>query len=219
MAAFGATLAVAAPALASAPLGAWVKVDKVVFEPDETNATKIQVWGVFALNLGQQAGSWAYSPPQAGYMYFSCPQGYEAQCRMEWADFKLAVGTKNCSGFGQNYVAPGTVRATSALPASPDAWPVTATMGVYNTTWAGGTCDQLQNYALDGGTLADGGNNPSTDSGSGNPPADSGTGNPKGPGATKGGGGCAVAPDAAALPIFEGLALALALAMRRRRAR
>lgn len=218
MAAFGATLAVAAPALASNPLGAWVKVDKVVFEPDQTNATKVQVWGVFALNLGQQAGSWAYSEPNPGYMYFSCPQGYEAQCRMEWADFKNAIGTKNCSGFGQNYVAPGTVRAASVSPASPDPWPVTMTMGVYNTPWAGGTCDKLQNFGSpDGGTTLDGGN-PATDSGTGNPGTDSGSG--KGPGDTtpKGGGGCAVAPEGTALPVFEGLALALALAMRRRRA-
>jgi len=40
----------ASRALASDPVGVYAIVDKVVFEPNETNPERIQVWGAFALS-------------------------------------------------------------------------------------------------------------------------------------------------------------------------
>jgi hypothetical protein len=183
----------------------------------------VQVEGVFALNFGQMAGSWAYSSPKSGIMYFECPQGAEAQCRMEWADFKAAIGTMNCAGFGQNYTPPGTIRAKNMPLGNPDPWPVNMTLGVYLTQYAGGTCDQLRNHSEGDGGLVP------TDSGSNPNPMPTNTGNPGNPNpggmmmqnqkpTTSGGNGCSIGGDAApALPIGSALLLSLIALLRPRR--
>src|SRR5438034_6084567 len=54
-------------ALASDPVGIYALVDKVVFEPNETNPERIQIWGGFAIAEGY---GYTYKNAQRGYLYY-----------------------------------------------------------------------------------------------------------------------------------------------------
>lgn len=109
-------------ARASDPVGVYCIVEKVVMEPGETNPTRIQVWGVFALSDGKSGSN--YLPPQYGYMYFSLVPGREQMMRAEWADLKKIAGSGEFIAFGGRYAANGRVRNATAKPEAPDAYPV-----------------------------------------------------------------------------------------------
>jgi len=98
----------AAPALrASGPVGIYGIIERVVFEPSEQAAERIQVWGAFAL-VDSGASSPVTSPPARGYLYFKAPAvvpGFVttsdvATVRREWADLKAVAGTGQAVGFG-----------------------------------------------------------------------------------------------------------------------
>jgi hypothetical protein len=94
------------PLTASGPLGIYGIVEKVVFEPDEKAAERIQVWGAFAYVDGGLDRSLAVSPAKRGFLYFTLPilmPASKAQAdviRREWADLKAVAGTGQAVGFG-----------------------------------------------------------------------------------------------------------------------
>ena len=105
---------------ASGPLGIYGIVEKVVFEPSEAAAERIQVWGAFALS-GQPFTGNTYGNVQKGYMYFKCPKGSETACLAEWADLKRLAGKGEVIGFGNRYSKTSTrVRPAEQKPSAPD---------------------------------------------------------------------------------------------------
>jgi hypothetical protein len=117
-------------ALASDSIGIYAVVKKVKYEPDPQNATalRVRLCGAFAKS---RITSGDYFAAEAGYMYYSCPTGQEAMCRMQWGEIEAAGKAGKCIGWGvrrnpQNPSQPndnGSVR--TALPvANPDAYPI-----------------------------------------------------------------------------------------------
>jgi hypothetical protein len=107
---------------ASDPVGIYAVVDKVVFEPNEAAAERVQVWGTFS--------TWAergdiYTKPQKGYLYYKFRTGSSGRVeRTEWADLKAIAGTGQGVAFGQRYTAPGRIRPASEKPEGPEEYPV-----------------------------------------------------------------------------------------------
>ena len=105
---------------ASGPLGIYGIVEKVVFEPNEKDAERIQVWGAFAYAVRSplegaevhvqpaQRGS-GVSPVRRGYLYFklrSSIPGFTTDAQVElikkeWADLKSVAGTGQAVGFSR----------------------------------------------------------------------------------------------------------------------
>src|SRR5262245_24049298 len=135
-------------AQASSPMGVYARVDTVAYEPTKAEAVRAVVHGVFALHSG--AAGFNYTAPQAGYMYFQCPAGNEAECRLQWQDLENAIGQNYCAGFGQQDQSFGTVRAEGTVPTSPDTYVLG--MGVEPGVYVGGTCPLLLAYRADGGS-------------------------------------------------------------------
>src|SRR5205809_7830359 len=75
-------------ALASDPVGIYALVDKVVFEPNETNPERIQIWGGFAIAEGY---GYTYKNAQRGYLYYKVNSDNPTACRNEWADLKAVA--------------------------------------------------------------------------------------------------------------------------------
>jgi hypothetical protein len=133
---FAVTLALvlaAIPLKASDPVGVYGIIDKVVFEPNETEPTAVQIWGAFSLatpgssdaaKFGDPASNDSYGAVQTGYMYFTCPAGRNPVCRAEWADLKSVARSDNVFGFGARWAANGRVRAADEKPAAPDTYPL-----------------------------------------------------------------------------------------------
>src|SRR5258708_27130582 len=119
-------------AYASNPMLVYARVDSVTFEPSEAAAVRIRIDGVFALHKAVSTPNYDYDygGPFAGYVYYACPAGQEANCRMQWADIKTAIGMNYCAGWGQDlaFAAPDasislpTVRPSSASPSAPDVY-------------------------------------------------------------------------------------------------
>ena len=90
--------------VASGPVGVYAVLEKVVFEPNEANAERIQLWGAFTFVDGGVAINGAKTPPQRGYLYFYLPESAtEAQlkvARTEWSDLKEIAGTGQAVAFG-----------------------------------------------------------------------------------------------------------------------
>jgi hypothetical protein len=120
---------------ASDPMGVYAVVERVVFEPSETEPQRIQVWGAFALSDRRSADT--YQPAQSGYLYYTCPAGQATVCRNEWADIKSVAGKGLGIGFGGRYAPTGRVRKADEKPATPDVYPIR--MGVIRM---GGLHDQ-----------------------------------------------------------------------------
>ena len=119
-------LALAPAARASDPVGIYALIDKVVLEPSDGPAERVQVWGVFALARGN---GFTYAAPERGVMYFKLAKDKKKEdvCRKEWADLKKVAGTKQVVAFGARYAANGngTVRKGGGDPTkNPDVYPV-----------------------------------------------------------------------------------------------
>jgi hypothetical protein len=101
-------LLAAEPAPFKDPTGVWGVIDRVVFEPAEANAERIQLWGVFALSRtieieNDQVKSIdlaAFEPARRGYLYYTVNREDEASTRADWAQLKAAAGTGHSVGFG-----------------------------------------------------------------------------------------------------------------------
>ena len=108
-----AALFLSVPVSASGPLGVYGIIEKIVFEPDEARAERIQVWGAFAYVDGGASSTLGVSKAERGYLYFRLPNpnpattGLMDLVRREWADLKAVAGTGQAvtgqpSSAGQN---------------------------------------------------------------------------------------------------------------------
>src|SRR5688572_25143261 len=93
------------PLRASGPVGIYGIVERVVFEPSEQAAERIQVWGAFALADGGTDQPLGTTTPVRGYLYFKLPTvfgGYATgdvkTVRREWNDLKAVAGTGQAIG-------------------------------------------------------------------------------------------------------------------------
>jgi hypothetical protein len=114
------------PVQASGPIGLFGIVERAVFEPDEANADRVQLWGAFAfadLYVGTPVtvGSARMVLPDnrhgdlsalaRGYLYFRLPPPVPRtsigsatdvqRIRREWSDLKRVAGTREAVAFGQ----------------------------------------------------------------------------------------------------------------------
>ncbi|MFO0568899.1 MAG: MYXO-CTERM sorting domain-containing protein [Polyangiaceae bacterium] len=165
----GATLALgvvlgASSALASAPAGVWVKVQKVTYEPNSTSPTKIQIHGAAMLYDKSTGTSYTgYTEPALGYLYYECPVGSEKTCINEWVDVEknASQGNDVCVGLGDQTLPTGTLRSSGSTPKNPDKYPIA------NGVLQGFTpCQVIEKFLLgqpDGGT--DGGSGGTSGSG------------------------------------------------------
>ena len=108
-------------ALASDPVGIYALVDKVVFEPSETNPERIQVWGAFAIAEGY---GYTYKNAERGYLYYQVNSEKPTACRNEWTDLKAVAGTGQIVAFGSRYGEKGVLRKQETKPEKPDVYPV-----------------------------------------------------------------------------------------------
>jgi hypothetical protein len=101
-------LAMAASVSASGRIGFYGIVEKVVFEPNEAAAERIQVWGAFMYVDGGASQNIATSTARRGYLYFRLqpnipgftPQSQIDLTKKEWADLKAIAGSGQAIGFG-----------------------------------------------------------------------------------------------------------------------
>jgi hypothetical protein len=101
--------------------GVYARVDKVVFEPNETAPERIQIWGAFALADKENRNS--YERAQLGYLYYSLTPDKEEICRKEWADLKSIAGSGQIIGFGfRNQHA--RLRKAKEKASDPDVYPL-----------------------------------------------------------------------------------------------
>jgi len=107
---------------ASDPIGVFAKIDKVVFEPNDSMPDRIQVWGSFCLADDKDRDS--YLPPQKGYLYYKMPDEKSEAAGKEWKDLKAAAGSGEVIGFGSRYAAKAKVRGANEKPENADVYPV-----------------------------------------------------------------------------------------------
>lgn len=112
----------AVPVSASDPCGVYGIVEKVVLEPNDTEPTSVQVWGVFGLSDAKFGGG--YVAAQRGYFYYTCTKGRDTTCVNEWNDLKSVAGKEQFVGFGGRYLATGRLRKVDEKPAAPDIYPI-----------------------------------------------------------------------------------------------
>ena len=123
-------LALAAAAVGSAaaraggPPVVYAKIDKIVVEPATGPAERVQVWGTFALM--KEGEGFHYTEPGPGYLYYTLPQGKEANCREEWNELKRAAGKGEVVAFGHCHAPKdaGSVRQAREKPRAPDVYPI-----------------------------------------------------------------------------------------------
>ena len=114
----------AAPLRASDPVGCYGIIEKVVLEPNDTEPTAIQIWGVFALSTAPFTGN-TYQAVQKGYLYYTCPKGKDSTCLAEWFDMRKMAGKGEIIGFGDRYGKTTTrVRPATEKAAAPDVYPI-----------------------------------------------------------------------------------------------
>ena len=102
----------------------YVKIDEPqpgVGRPATSVPLRIQLWGAFLFADPHGDG---YGPATRGYMYFTCPPGQDAACRLEWADLKWYGGTGKGVGFGLRGAPLGRLRKETDPVAAPDPYPL-----------------------------------------------------------------------------------------------
>ena len=117
-------LAMMGTTFASGPIVVYALVDRVVFEPNESAPTQIQIWGTFALAASRFSST--YSDPQKGYLYYKIDSTNPQATRTVWADLKKVAGTAEVVGFGGSYFSnedAGRVRKASEKLKDPDPFP------------------------------------------------------------------------------------------------
>ena len=109
------------PARTPDPAGVYCMIERLQFEPATGEATRVQVWGVFA--FADEASKDGYGAVQRGYMYYACAAGQSVSCKNDWEDFRWFSGTGKGVGFGLRSAPLGRLRKESEPPASPDPYP------------------------------------------------------------------------------------------------
>jgi hypothetical protein len=112
-----------APAPLSDPIGIYGIIDKVVFTPNATAPTAIQLWGSFTITEG--IGGDHYKPAAKGYLYFTMNPSNERAVRAEWADLQSVAGKGQIVGFGAHYTQPiPRIRCATEAPVEPDVYAI-----------------------------------------------------------------------------------------------
>ncbi len=119
---------VAPPGLAraSAPSAVKVKPSRIEWEPNKDAPDLIRVYGPLSL-WGQNAVCSEGPSPRPGhpaptcgsYLYYRCPAGRQALCRMEWKDLQRALDTGTTASFGDQLRLPRP-RPLGEAPSAPD---------------------------------------------------------------------------------------------------
>src|SRR5687768_5417404 len=86
-------LVLSTSALASDPMGVVALPSAVTLEPDVATATTVKIVGTF---VRWNATTGQYGAVEAGYTFYSCAAGKEAQCRTEWSEVKAAATNSAC---------------------------------------------------------------------------------------------------------------------------
>jgi hypothetical protein len=172
----GAVALVSTRAVASAPVGVWVKVQEVVYAPDATNPTRVQVHGALMLFEGNLSGGQpypGYTSPALGYMYYECPAGQAEVCRQEWHDLEanIAKPDTECVGFGAQGLPTGALRQPDSVAQNPDVYPIQSGVSPGFTP-----CQAIAKFMVEQGAGGDGGGAPSGGTGSSTGGAGSSTG-------------------------------------------
>ena len=104
---------------ASDRVGVYAVVDKVVFEPNEANPERVQIWGSFAIAARNNRDD--YDPVQRGYLYFAT-SSQRATTRAEWKDLNSLAGSKRIVAFSSRFGQSVRVRTNAEKPTAPDAY-------------------------------------------------------------------------------------------------
>lgn len=131
---------------ASDPIGAFAKIDKVVFEPNAEVPDRIQLWGTFCLADSKDRDS--YLPPEKGYLYYKLPAEKSDVARKEWNDLKAKAGSGDVIGFGSRHGAKAKVRRANEKPENPDVYSIG--FGLVKTSQRGASYPPIK--ALQAGT-------------------------------------------------------------------
>ena len=107
---------------ASDPIAVFAKIDKVVFEPNDSSPERIQIWGAFCVADPKDRDT--YLPLQRGYLYYKLPADKSETARKEWNDLKASAGSGDVIGFGSRYSAHPKVRNAQDKPENPDVYSV-----------------------------------------------------------------------------------------------
>lgn len=116
----GILTSIAAPLAASDPIGIYAVIDKVVFEPSDGPAERVQVWGAFA--LARRDDRDAYVDPRRGYLYYSLEPGKEEACRAQWNDLRRVAASGQCIAMGSRSAKPPRVRRGFEKAEKPDSY-------------------------------------------------------------------------------------------------
>jgi hypothetical protein len=87
---------------ASASIGIYAIVEKVVFEPGDHDQQRVKIWGAFAVPKPNTSGQ--YKPAQRGYLYFTSVPDRDVTVKKEWADLRAVAGTGQAIGFAQYWI-------------------------------------------------------------------------------------------------------------------
>ena len=107
------------------------KIDSVIWEPNEADATRIQLHGVFATLPSEVDKEW--TAPSLGYIYYACPEGSEEACRAEWQDIVQINSNLGCVAFGANIFE--NIRPAGEEAVDPDPYLFVAFGGVTYPAW------------------------------------------------------------------------------------
>ena len=105
---------------ASDPIGAFARIDKVVFEPNDSVPDRVQLWGAFCLADPKDRDS--YLAPEKGYLYYKLPAEKSDAARKEWNDLKATAGSGEVMGFGSRHGAKAKVRSANEKPENADVY-------------------------------------------------------------------------------------------------
>src|SRR5262245_43707866 len=125
----GALLGISVAGTASARYAAavWVRVQSVTSAPSEASADGLVIHAAVMVYVGGSTGKYpGYTDPATGYLYYECPVGKEADCKLEWPDIKNSIAKPpgECIGLGDQSLPTGSLRVEGVTPANPDAYPV-----------------------------------------------------------------------------------------------
>lgn len=142
---------VTAPVGASDPVGIYAVVKKVVFEPNATEPSRVQIWGAFTMSrtaAAVEGGGAGYTDVMSGYLYYAVPADTSAAVVQrnkiitnEWMDLKAVAGTNEVVGFAGRRGPLGRVRPANEAPRDPDAYPLqnTGVIRMRDNMWARAT--------------------------------------------------------------------------------
>jgi hypothetical protein len=140
------------PVGASDPVGIYAVVKKVVFEPNDNEPVRVQIWGAFSMSRTPAAveggGGAGYTDVMSGYLYYAVPSDNNAAIGQrnkvilnEWMDLKAVAGTNEVVGFAGRRGPLGRVRPANEAPRDPEAYPLqnTGVIRMRDNRWAQAT--------------------------------------------------------------------------------